>query len=101
MEYMVRVSLLTYPKPNFLTFGQYIKSRWWFQIFFMFLGKWSNLTNIFQTGWNHQLENGSPEKFNFLFLGRDWRGEFIWATVPENQFGREGLNMTLYMHEKM
>ena len=22
------------------------------------LGKWSNLTNIFQMGWNHQLENG-------------------------------------------
>ena len=30
----------------------------WFQIFFYFhpyLGKWSNLTNIFQMGWNHQL----------------------------------------------
>ena len=35
-----------------------IDSRWWFQIFFIFipiLGKWSNLTNIFQMGWNHQL----------------------------------------------
>ena len=34
-------------------------SRWWFQIFFMFtpnyLGKWSNLTHIFQMGWKHQL----------------------------------------------
>ena len=32
-------------------------SRWWFQTFFYFnpyLGKWSNLTNIFQMGWNHQ-----------------------------------------------
>ena len=30
---------------------------WWFQIFFYvhpYLGKWSNLTNIFQMGWNHQ-----------------------------------------------
>ena len=23
-----------------------------------YLGKWSNLTNIFQMGWNHQLEDG-------------------------------------------
>ena len=35
------------------------QSRWWFQIFFLIftskLGKWSNLTNIFQMGWfNHQ-----------------------------------------------
>ena len=33
-------------------------SGWWFQIFFNFhpyLGEWSNLTNIFQMGWNHQL----------------------------------------------
>ena len=32
-------------------------SRWWFQTFFIFypyLGKWSNLTNIFQVGWNPQ-----------------------------------------------
>ena len=27
-----------------------------FKYFFMFTGKWSNLTNIFQRGWNHQLE---------------------------------------------
>ena len=34
-------------------------SRWWFQIWFYFLprklGKWSNLTNMFQMSWNHQL----------------------------------------------
>ena len=32
-------------------------SRWWFQIFFIFTpiwGRFSNLTNIFQMGWNHQ-----------------------------------------------
>ena len=31
---------------------------WWFQAFLIFnpyLGKWSNLTNILQMGWNHQL----------------------------------------------
>ena len=36
------------------------KTRGWFQTFFYFylyLGKWSNLTNIFQVGWNHQLED--------------------------------------------
>ena len=35
-----------------------VLSRWWFHIFFTstpYLGKWSNLTNIFQMGWNHQL----------------------------------------------
>ena len=26
-------------------------------LFTPYLGKWSNLTNIFQRGWNHQLEN--------------------------------------------
>ena len=34
--------------------------RWWSQIFFYFqpyLGKWSSLTNIFQRGWNHQLDS--------------------------------------------
>ena len=25
--------------------------------FYPYLGKWSNLTNMFQRGWNHQLEN--------------------------------------------
>ena len=38
-------------------------TRWWFQVFFIFtpnyLGKWSNLTNIFQLGWNHQLVHQS------------------------------------------
>ena len=32
--------------------------RWWFQIFCSFhpyLGTWSNLTNMFQLGWNHQI----------------------------------------------
>ena len=34
-------------------------TRWWFQIFFIFIpiwGRWSILTNIFQLGWNHQPE---------------------------------------------
>ena len=38
------------------------KTRWWFQIFNFhpYLEKWSNLTNMFQLGWNHQLENYAP-----------------------------------------
>ena len=39
--------------------GPYSKTRWWFQICFFvhpYLGGWSNLTNIFQMGWNHQLD---------------------------------------------
>ena len=43
--------------PRNLVFHR--KTRWWFQTFFYFhpyLGKWFNLTRIFQTGWNHQLE---------------------------------------------
>ena len=41
-------------------------TRWWFEIFFYFhpyLGKRSNLTNIFQVGWNHQ-----PERFRGISL---------------------------------
>ena len=37
--------------------GKWNSTRWWFQIFFIFTpiqGKVSNLTNIFQMGWNHQ-----------------------------------------------
>ena len=34
---------------------------WWFQIFFIFIPVWGNdpiwLSNIFQMGWNHQLDN--------------------------------------------
>ena len=38
---------------------RYLNTRWWFQIAFIFtptLGRWSNVTHIFQTGWNYQLE---------------------------------------------
>ena len=43
-------------------------SGWWFQTFFYFhpyFGKWSNLTLIFQIGWNHQLDNN-------VFLPDPW-----------------------------
>ena len=41
------------------------RTRSWFQIFLFpsLLGKESNLTNIFQLGWNHQLENVSRLRY--------------------------------------
>ena len=50
-----------WPKKVILLLMVQKSSGWWFQIFFNFhnfhpyLGKWSNLTSIFQRGWNHQL----------------------------------------------
>ena len=37
-----------------------IEARWWFHFLEFsprFLGRWSNLTNVFQLGWNHQLRS--------------------------------------------
>ena len=49
---------------------------WWFQICFMFipyLGKISNLTNIFQMGWNHQPEPVSHSMISLeLFVSYHW-----------------------------
>ena len=56
-------------------------SVWRFQFFFNFhpyLGKMSNLTNIFQTGWNHQpvvfllLESESVKQTQHIFLNPPW-----------------------------
>ena len=57
---------------------------WWFQTFFIFipyLRKSSNLTNIFQMGWNHQLD------FIFCFLCKAFQakgGRSTWST-PNTQ----------------
>ena len=51
IEVSLRVSKYGYLRLPMLT-------RWWFQTFLFSsrtLGKWSNLTNILQMGWNHQL----------------------------------------------
>ncbi len=37
--------------------------------FHPYLGKWSNLTNIFQMGWNHQLGNHWLKWFNNMIFG--------------------------------
>ena len=34
--------------------------------FYTYLGKWSNLTNIFQMGWNHQPEDDDEDLWFFL-----------------------------------
>ena len=57
--------------------------RWWFQIFFYFhpyLGKWSNLTSIFQMGWNHHLIRSVFNIIDFIFV---W---MIWNPHPDKQF---------------
>ena len=49
----------------------WVKTRWWFQIFYFFhpyLGKIPILTNIFQMGWNHQLDNFPTKKGTSLAM---------------------------------
>ena len=47
--------------------------------FHPYLGEWSNLTNIFQMGWNHQLDNMAGKwtrkkwRFGQLFPERKWK----------------------------
>ena len=60
-------------------------TRWWFQIFFYFhpyLGKWSNLTNIFQMGWNHQLDQFSGFRVSFRRCKKDSVTR-LWVTKGE------------------
>ena len=59
------------------------KTRWWFQIFFYFypyLGKWWNLTNIFQVGWNHQLEKTFVRNIRVSWL-HSWILEVLLGMV--------------------
>ena len=41
--------------------------------FHLYLRKWSNITNIFQMGWNHQLDIESIN-FDILYLPNNWKG---------------------------
>ena len=65
--------------------GTYISS-WWFQIFFNlhpYLGMISNLTNIFQMGWNHQLDLhgvNCNSKCNTL-AGAKGKERFFWSVL--------------------
>ena len=72
-------------------------TSWWLQRFFIFtpyLGKWSNLTHIFQMGWNHQL----VYFFQALFQMRcHWKGltkghVFGWNSSSNMENRRGPLN---------
>ena len=57
-------------------------ARWWFQIFcyfHLYLGKIPSLTNIFQMGWNHQLE---IEALEFFILGTVGMYDFGKGKIP-------------------
>ncbi len=47
-------------------------TSWWFHIDYSGyphrLGKWSNLTNVIQMGWNHQLDEFSLAPFELPIL---------------------------------
>ncbi len=45
--------------------------------FYPYLGKWSNLTNIFQMGWNHQLD------INLHFSNGILAGGFLYVPILE------------------
>ena len=62
------VGNISSPNPSFVELGKthfwwpsVNRTRLWFQILYIYfhpyVGKWSNLTNIFQMGWNHQPED--------------------------------------------
>ena len=48
--------------------------------FHPYLGKWSNLTNIFQMGWNHQLVHDGV----ILPTWRQSRDELLFANLAAN-----------------
>ena len=52
-----------------------------FFYFYPYLGKWSNLTNIFQMGWNHQLGNGRSQWGLDLHGGSRLPTPMLWGQV--------------------
>ncbi len=62
---------------------------WWFQIFFYvhpYLGKWSNLTNIFQMGWNHQNETQAQLSIGIAVLKIVWLFQTCYASCWSREF---------------
>ena len=75
------------PAMWFLDFLQML-TGWWFQTFFIFTHtwKWSNLTNIFQMGWNHQAVQMLMVDVFFRSIIQDY--ELHWqAQVDELSIG--------------
>ena len=72
--------------------------RWKFQnlggvsnilYFHLYLGKWSNFTNIFQMGWNHHLEKYGPPKFQRLEPENDGlNSKFGISEIPGTEIFR-------------
>ena len=59
------------------------KAGWWFSNiihFHPYLGKWSILSNIYQMGWNHQLEKGFISEANGCILQIQ---ESFWSPLWE------------------
>ena len=52
--------------------------------FHPYLGKWSNLTNIFQMGWNHQLDFEGLG-FSGSFRGLQWRSARLLLAMGEGE----------------
>ena len=60
-------------------------TRWWFQTCFFvhpYLEKWSKLTNIFQMGWNHQVD------YHWCFTQSTWSTEQVGWSAEEDFRGR-------------
>ena len=77
-------------RKDFSHFSQNTASMWWFHIYFYFhpyLGKWSNLINMFQMGWNHQLGRHFCRTRTHGCL---WQSFFCWT----KQSYRNRLNQT-------
>lgn len=50
-------------------------TRWWFQVFFIFIPIWGNIPNwlnILHMGWNHQLVNSWVEKIQLVRISSRW-----------------------------
>ena len=70
-------------KPKISSFAC---SRWWFQIFFYvhpYLEKVSNLTNLFQLGWNHQLDVASDEIYPIFGRVNPWDWQIPRNAQPQ------------------
>ena len=75
---------------------RYSWSRWWFQFLYFhpYLGKIPILTNIFQMGWNHQLEKVRMRQPKRCF-GIYWRFEQIEIAITMEWMNSFSFNQTL------
>ena len=79
--------------------GESNMSRWWFQFFFIFITTWGKipiLTNIFQMGWNHQLDVVTGR-----FTEKYWNTQFFrwilggWKPAAESDSSLHGYGANL------